>query len=174
MLKRRRKGLVLFIAAFMAIVVFSGVCTASAETTDELNTQPVDKFMLWLYEKDARGEENEKVAGYSKDVVTWETDDSHNAITDVLKIQDTNEYLIPIKYFQDNYKNSGYTFDENEPCPFVYAPDAADENKTANLILASYVKVDDDWYVKVEDTGNYNNPDNPRSNIYYCLLYTSP
>ena len=79
----------------MAIVVFSGVCTASAETTDELNTQPVDKFMLWLYEKDARGEENEKVAGYAKDIVNWDpTHDKNNALTDCLLYTSSNKRQI--------------------------------------------------------------------------------
>ena len=166
MLKRRRKGLVLFIAAFMAIVVFSGVCTASAETTDELNTTTVDGFMLWLHVKEKREDTTtQKVAGYSKGVATWNTGSDNDALEDVLKINDKNEYLIPVQYFESAYEKYGYKFDEDDPCPFVYAPDAT--QSTSNLTLASYVKLDNNWYVKVEDTKSYSNPTNPRSNVYY-------
>lgn len=147
----------------MAIALLAGVCTASAETTDELNTQPVDKFMLWLYEKDARDGENKKVAGYARDIVNWDpTHDKNNALTDVLKVSGT-EYLIPVKYFEESYDN--YKFNKNEPCPFLYAPNAY--YSSSDLTLASYVQVGNDWYVKVEDTKSYSNPDNPRSNVYY-------
>lgn len=125
-----------------------------------LQTSEVEAFMLWLY----AGDEDRKVCGYSSDIVNWNEDDT-DSLKDVLQIVGTNKYLIPIKYFEENYKEYGYSFNPADSCPFLYAPSAY--NSKGDLTQASYVQVGENWYVQVQDMGSYTNPDNPRSNIYY-------
>lgn len=68
------------------------------------------------------------------------------------------------------YKEYGYEFDANdtETCPIKYLPNARNtEPKDLLLVEASYMEVDGEWYVMVQDTGDYGAP--PRSNIYYSV-----
>lgn len=156
-------------------------CYASAENTEtkvslfsadgEVNTEPVENFMLWLYVKDSSAGTTTKIKGYAKNLVTWETDDSEEGLKNVVLRRtdgDGDTYLIPITYFVNNYASYGYsfTFSEGEACPFTYKPNAAEES-TDDFQQASYIQVGDDWYVQIQDTGNYEDPDCPRSNIYY-------
>lgn len=144
----------------------------------------VDKgFFLWLRLFD----ENEEI----QDVYInpeWSINTHRfegEGIEDALTYTEDDEawYLIPVSYFVDAYGKYGYSFDSAAACPFRYAPNAYDS--AANLTEAEYVYVDSGelsgdaeacgWYVRVQDTGNYSNPndpnnqDNPRSNIYYTV-----
>lgn len=145
----------------------TGVLSASAESS---STTPVSGFMLWLHTYWDESVNPVKVAGYDAGVDGWEwgTEDSENALSDVLQITGTDFYLIPVSYFVSAYGDYGYIFNENKPgdCPFRYKPDAADETLN-HLMHADYVQVGDTWYVQIEDSGTYRNPGNPRSNIYF-------
>lgn len=139
---------------------FSDILTYELE-----KTEPVEDFMLWLYVKANRDAENEKIVCYANNV-SWDSGYVTEApLKDVLHIKDTNYFLIPIDYFETDYQSYGYSFDAESACPFVYAPSAFQSG--INLTRASYVSINDKWYVRVEDKGGYSNPSNSRSNIYY-------
>lgn len=128
------------------------------------NTQAVRAFRFWLKIKKNSADVYTTVAAYD----SQNTDSPENDVTTALQVRTvsgapTDSYLVPIRYFEENYSAYGFRFDPAVPCPFVYAPNAS--RPTGNLTAASYVQVNGDWYVMVRDTGNYGAP--PRSNIYY-------
>lgn len=177
--KRRGAGLlVALVALLLACACIGGAPSAYADdpetsgsessiTVQQSSTEQIGKFRFWV--RVGRGGTESPVIGYD---TTQKVDFGNDDIPDALKYTEDNStyYLIPVGYFTSGLKNSGYSFDENDPgtCPFYYAPDA--EYSTQNLTRAEYVKVVDDdkvsWYVRVQDTGTtYGTP--PRSNIYY-------
>ncbi|MCC8195832.1 MAG: LPXTG cell wall anchor domain-containing protein [Ruminococcus sp.] len=90
-------------------------------------------------------------------------------ITDALKYTDSNSvtwFLIPLSYFTEAFKTYGFTFDATE-CPFQYAPNA---ESTGTRVDASYVTVDGEYYIRVQDTTGYS-PN--RSNVYYTKSKTA-
>lgn len=112
-------------------------------------------FKLWLWLKEEDG------------TTSSEAINEQQIIHDFLTKTEDGEtwYLIPVSYFEDTYKSYGYSFDENadDECPFLYAPDAAKPGD--GLTEAQYTQQNGNWYVQVQDKGDYGNP--PRSNIYY-------
>lgn len=153
---------------------------AGDDTSADVIYKSVKGFYLWLHLRDVVG--NVKNI-YSNPEWVGNKFDS-DGISDALTYTDAEGevyYLIPVLYFIDNYKKYGYSFDENstDACPFLYAPDA--EASTKNLTAASYVYVENKvvegketsgWYVRVQDTGEYNENASPRSNIYYTYYKT--
>lgn len=134
---------------------------------DEISAEPTDAFMLSLHQRTGRKEDYKKIADYS----SWQWNDlgTGRDLTDVLHIQGTDNYLIPVSYFTENYAKYGYSFDESHPgnCPFLYAPNANDSLK--ELTAATYVQEDGRWYVQIEDTTGLTPH---RSNIYYGFYKT--
>ena len=134
----------------------------SAEET--LETEPVEEFYIWMWVKAAGGTYTQ-IADYSD--WDWTKKDligAHTTVTDVLKITDTNDYLIPVSYYTAVYGSYGYEFNEadTENCLFRYAPDP---NKAGEALEESaYVQVDEKWYVRITSIDGYTPP---RSNIYY-------
>lgn len=123
----------------------------------------VVSFRLWFWLTSSTEKDN-----FTKGIQVGKYDGT--GIQNEVLTTEENTYLIPVSYFQAAYGEYGYSFDaENtENCPFVYAPDAAVEDNgqiAASLAPASYVQVEEAWYVQVQDTGTYGAP--PRSNVYY-------
>lgn len=77
-------------------------------------------------------------------------------------------FFIPISYFTETYQKYGYIFEEDN-CPFYYAPNAY--NQYSNLVKTEYAKIDNRWYVKVQDTTGL---DPHRINIIYNELSYYP
>lgn len=150
----------------------AGIATMLADGDEETSGKytPVENgFFLWLklFDKDGKIQDI-----YSNPV--WANGGFQSkGIEDALTYTEEGGtwYLIPVSYFSEQYKEYGYEFDPSAACPFQYAPDA--QNSTDGLLSASYVSLSSEetdetsWYVRVQDKGSYQNPDNPRSNIYY-------
>jgi len=145
---------------------FSDYGIASSSVTD------VGSFYLWIYDSNGI-----QVAGYSQWVTATGSNFSTSGITDVLKYTDSSSvtwYLIPVSYFESALEDDGYVFYESktDTCPFYYVPNATTTASAGNASgAAAYFSVTDgtdtSWYVGVQDTGSYTNPNYPRSNIFY-------
>lgn len=133
-----------------------------------LNAAPasLDSFYLWLHVWNSETGQYDKIYENPKwDESVGKFDGS--GIEDAMRyVADDGETccLIPIDYFISCFGEYGYSFDESstEDCPFQYAPNAGQAGN--ELTPASYVKVDENWYVQVRDTTGAT-PN--RSNIYY-------
>ncbi|MCB6992784.1 LPXTG cell wall anchor domain-containing protein [bacterium 210820-DFI.6.37] len=140
--------------------------SSAAEESAEEEIQPlandessgVAAFRLWMWAWGSTENSTEKsynmAAGYGEG----------SEITDVLQGQEDNSYLLPVSYFEEAYGSYGYSFDPEDTanCPITYAPSAY--NAQDNLTPASYVQVDENWYVQIQDTTGL---EPARSNVYY-------
>lgn len=140
------------------ITVASDDSAVIAELTSA-DVNSVSDMFLWIYDNSGT-----KALGYS----TYSGNgDILDPIDDALSYTDSEAtwYLIPLHYFTESLSSYGYRFDASE-CPFNYAPNAGNTNTKE---AAYYVSVDGEYYVRVQDTYN---GDNPRTNIYYTKDYT--
>lgn len=142
----------------------------TAYTEDEV--EKVDEYIIFLRTFLEGGNNALKAESYGSVATKYIIKGTEKP---VLKVISTNYYyyyyLIPVSFFED--KLEGYEFDKNA-CPFIYSPDA--NCSDVNMTRASYVKVGDDWYLRVVDNGEYGDyTENgevvsgaiPRNNVYY-------